>query len=98
MATEKRLIDANDACESLCNKCGLDRGECERIGFCADYMDIKRLPTVDAVEVVRCKNCQHWDEDTGFCDVNSHFYEFGMYWDIFEEDDYCSYGERKVDE
>ena len=52
MANEKRLIDANDACESLCKKCGLDRGECERIGFCADYMDIKRLPTVDAVEVV----------------------------------------------
>ena len=25
---------------------------------------IKNLPSVDAVEVVRCNKCIHWDEDT----------------------------------
>ena len=51
----------------------------------------------DVVPVVRCKYCVHWDEQTGFCDENSHFYNFDMCWDIFEENDFCSYGERRTD-
>ena len=90
MENNKRLIDAN---AYPCQNC--------EVSYC--YKNCKKFTewlntTVDAVEVVRCKNCEHWDEDTGFCDVNSHFYEFGMFWDIFEENDYCSYGERKTDE
>ena len=87
MTTERRLIDAN---AYPCQNC--------EVSYC--YKNCKKFnewlnTAVDAVEVVRCKHCEHWDEDTGFCDVNSHFYEFGMYWDIFEPNDYCSYGERK---
>lgn len=52
MANEKRLIDAKDAAESLCNKCCVDRKECDRIGFCADYMDIMRITPVNAKPVV----------------------------------------------
>ena len=53
--------------------------------------------TVDAVEVVRCKNCKHWitDEsssipDLGNCDIEED--DFTLWrWDC----DFCSYGERK---
>ena len=44
---------------------------------------------------ILCKECKHWHEGTGFCDEHSQFYEHGMYWDIFAEEDFCSYGERK---
>lgn len=47
--------------------------------------------------LVRCKDCKHWDEETGFCDEHSHFFNDGMCWDAFDEDDFCSYGERRLD-
>jgi hypothetical protein len=52
----------------------------------------------DAVKVVRCRDCKKWNEETGFCDEHSQLYEHGMYWDIFAEEDFCSYGERKDNE
>lgn len=51
--------------------------------------------TVDAVPVVRCKNCkhsQHWYGDKRLCHL---WNETGI--DVFE-DGYCSYGERKTDD
>lgn len=28
---------------------------------------VKRQPTVDAVPVVRCRDCEHKDRESGFC-------------------------------
>lgn len=54
---------------------------------------IKSAPTVDAVEVVRCKDCKMLGPylRSGkyvYCDRTCM---------IVREDDYCSYGERKID-
>ena len=47
------------------------------------------MPTVDAVPVIRCKDCKHWacDDSESYCD------ELG----IFNTDmnSYCSYAKRK---
>ena len=59
--------------------------------------DIDEAPTVDAVEVVRCKDCQNWDSETGFCEKNSKFDHSGLDWDVFNDDDFCSLGERRTD-
>lgn len=53
-----------------------------------DPVDIDAQPTVDAEPVVHCKDCKWWGG--GFC-VNLK--GFGA-----EEDDYCSWGERRTDE
>ena len=45
---------------------------------------IDDAPTIDAVEVVRCKDCRHWR--TSYCVIHD---------DSWEETDYCSDGERK---
>lgn len=60
--------------------------------------DIKNAPTVDAVEVVRCRECVHWSNEVGicWCDMHSHFK--GEDWNMFDADDYCSYGERRNDD
>lgn len=58
--------------------------------------DILSAPTIDAVPVVRCKDCEHWNEDALACDtlpwVNSS--EHANWY----ADDFCSYGERKEGE
>lgn len=48
-------------------------------------------PTVDAVEVVRCKDCR-WFENDGY-HTNCQIMRFCV-----EADDYCSKGERREDE
>ena len=56
---------------------------------------VRNAPTVDAVEVVRCKDCT-------FCVFNSSNETFkcrsmnGMYRTV-GPDDFCSYGERGTD-
>lgn len=54
--------------------------------------------------IVRCKDCKHWHEETGWCYHHSHFigpdgeachpWESSS-WKMLNEDDFCSYGERK---
>lgn len=87
-----RLIDAD----------ALGVGRCSRdvlpADYCAGWNGLIRLlekaPTVDAVPVVYCKDCQHYD--MGVClkiysDGNIH----SAAWQKRKPDDFCSYGERK---
>ena len=46
---------------------------------------------VDFVEVVRCKDCAHFDRKSGTC---NHFGYYTYAPDV-GEDDYCSFGERR---
>ena len=58
-------------------------------------LEIQDLPTVDAVEVVRCKDCKHYNKDDLCCGMNS---KDRSTWFNWYEDDFCSYGERKDNE
>ena len=63
MANEKRLIDANDALERL-KKAEKEMKVVSLCGCKAVPMDgviefVASRPTVDAVEVVRCKDCEY---------------------------------------
>ena len=51
-------------------------------------------PTMDAVEVVRCRNCKHaWIHPCGY--VYCHRDGRNAYEMTFNLDSFCSYGERK---
>ena len=94
MATEKRLVYKEDvlAMAWLADECEV-----------VTALDIEAMPTVDAVEVVRCKDCKQlmlWckptDKVIGECFIrkmNSEDEQFCM----VGADDFCSYGERKDD-
>lgn len=68
---------------------------------------IRNAPTVDAVPVVRCRDCITFEEigkhptnkggtSFGYC---YHWqYEQGMSPNEVDGDDFCSYGEKKEDE
>lgn len=90
MANEKRLIELDELIDNIdwdndLQKWAL-RGEPEDI------------PTVDAVEVVRCKDCKYWVRDgSGYCDDESSCRNPDGLDNIARPDDFCSYGERKED-
>ena len=72
LSTEKRLIDADALLEKM-----------KRTSRYFDVLfDVEEMPTVDAVEVVRCRNCRKFK--TYVCRMVASGY-----------DDFCSYGERK---
>ena len=102
MATEKRLIDANSLCEAVdkSDRENFHKGVANRSIHHYEHIHFMKMvldaPTVDAVEVVRCKDCEHWHEETAFCEKHSRFDSFGMDWNMFEDDDFCSYGERRT--
>ena len=83
MATEKRLIDANALMKA--NMYGNTAPVTHRTYA---EMLIQKAPTVDAVEVVRCKDCKHHDN----CEVET----FLRYVDHVDNP-YCASGERKND-
>ena len=67
---------------------------------------LKKQPTVDAVEVVRCRECKHWGDETGKlqgsdgvlfarCKVHNYLIDGRHTGWCSTENDFCSYGERK---
>ena len=55
---------------------------------------IRNQPTIDAVEVVRCKDCKHWKYiDHLGCTDFAKLCKWGGY--MVGANGYCIYGERK---
>lgn len=52
---------------------------------------IKSIPAADVVEVVRCRDCKHYDRDECYHPRHEKHLQ-----SIFQSpDDFCSYGERR---
>ena len=80
-SSEKRLIDYYYLAEKI---------ECPGEPLVYWY-DIEAAPTVDAVPVVRCRECKHCDPENYHCD-----HPMGTAAPLRRKpDDFCSYGERK---
>lgn len=65
--------------------------------------DIEAAPAVDAVEVVRCKDCKRWSVDCGTDEtVCLKIYSDGAAsayaWQERRPADFCSYGKRGADD
>lgn len=92
-----RLIDGDVLIEKFNEKadmaeCLIDERTAERFAtFCALADAVEESHTVDAVPVVRCKECKYSYEDLdGLCCT------YGVCVDSYvPEDFYCSYGERR---
>lgn len=55
---------------------------------------IKDAPTVDAVEVVRCRECKWWWKEWETC-TNNNLVDGHNCATTFKADSFCSYGERR---
>lgn len=80
-----RLIDA----DALFVDASFFNDELDRAERFYSEEQIKDAPTVDAVEVVRCKDCENWDGEEHWCNIRD---SYG--WD-YKPNDFCSYGDKK---
>lgn len=56
---------------------------------------VDACPTVDVVEVVRCKDCKYSCKDGNGRSCEGYWYELSEYDVTVKDDDFCSYGARK---
>lgn len=84
-----RLIDADKISYERAHLIYPDGSECLGYRAVVSSVKIKAAPTVDAVEVIRCKDCKH----LMFSDLYGECKRGNL--GIVKPDDFCSYGERK---
>lgn len=77
-----RLIDADE----LKGKAFADPDDGEHFVYCKD---IDEAQTVDAVPVVRCRDCKHFNADI-------HFIPCSMGLMFASEDGFCNHGRRRT--
>lgn len=91
------IIYRKDAAKILCNWCGVcpedkrDIMNCDDI--CPEFAKIPSAQSADAVEVVRCENCDYWHR-------SNEGFSYGMCTKVWMNRDatfYCKSGERKTD-
>ena len=77
----------------------------DEAGFGASFYvvhksDIDNAPTVDAVEVVRCKDCRFYEKVEYYHPIDDRAIKTvcRLFKRQMHPDDYCSYGERKESE
>jgi hypothetical protein len=92
-ALKEKLIEERDAIPLTCTErygFGVEfpnhHGQSMRGGIRKALRCMEQTPTIDAVPVVRCKDCKHYDKRSDYCE--------GMGFSCLP-DDFCSYGERK---
>ena len=82
--TSMRLIDADRALEIVRNQ-GIAHPNAYHLTNYATLI-LRESPTVDAVPVVRCRECKYRSKD------GCHIIDADIWMD---DDDFCSHGERK---
>ena len=107
-----RLIDADALMEQPVWLCGGWVGDSYAEGY-MDALDkveetVKSAPTIDAVPVVRCKDCKHWDEHSqyGYDSETGIYGNYCMLWTPEDDfyavetpaDGFCFEAERRDDE
>ena len=93
-----KYVNAADAAEKIAEKHGIPLG---------DLVDtFAEIPAADVVEVVRCRECKYWGDESGElqrsdgvlfarCKVHNYLIDGRHTGWCPTENDFCSYGERK---
>ena len=92
----------NDMCE--------DNADCNSCRWFSTLQAVKtkinNMPTIDAVPVVRCKDChkrndyscpKYWEEFVQVDDGEGYYYTDVIEHDNTDDNCFCAYGERKTD-
>ena len=99
-----RLIDADALGVGRCSKDILPAAYCA--GWNGLIELIEKAPTIDAVPVVRCRECKYWGDEDGKsqgedgvlfarCNVHNYLIDGRHTGWCPAENDFCSYGEKE---
>ena len=97
-----RLIDANAFSRKMQDNFHGCYSEIQLAPYQVDRM-FDNQPTVDAVPVVRCKNCKYYEPEGNYKTGKTFDYGYCYHWDYeqgespnsVDSDDFCSYGIQK---
>ena len=91
-----RLIDADALRNEFCRECFPDKAyDCRFDPLCGTMMWVNEATTIDAVPVVRCRDCKYNSENKAIGDDGL----WCDYWAIDpDSDDFCCKGERRSDD
>ena len=104
---EKRLIDVDDLIDFI--NMGHLRNPLESCFSERDVVDmLESRPTVDAIPVIKCRDCKHWGDQDGIlqdsdgklfarCKVHNYLIDGRHTGWCPSENDFCSYGEKRRD-
>ena len=93
--SNKDVIENLEFClyKGICTKCSFS--EEESMLSCRTLLEDCRNALKNSVEVVRCKDCRYWQYNNGgYPHEECRWGRWGNE-EIPDEDDFCSYGERK---
>ena len=87
----------------LIDRAALGVGRCSKdilpAAYCAGWNGLLNIindaPTISAVPVVRCRECQHCKETVDYKGPGLFCSIWGREWQRVQPDDFCSYGQRK---
>lgn len=89
-----RLIDADALIERHCKDCAsVQKEEPEGCEYCLVVREAKKAPTVDAVPVVRCRDCYYgktWENRHGYTGFTCRLFCMDV-----DPGGFRSYGERR---
>ena len=88
-----RLIDADRAIEIVRSQ-GVAHPNAYHLTNYATLI-LREAPTVDAVEVIRCRECKYRFKNNGHSRTGCPIIDTHIWMD---DDDFCSHGERKDDD
>ena len=89
-----KLIDADALQRRICGaKCGCEYEDCGNEGDCGYDHFISNAPTINAVPVVRCRECKHRGTDYCIFHIKGEPADEELLLKL--DNDFCSYGERK---
>ena len=94
MSRHNDLIRLVDAVWLLCKKTCTPGIACPDAICCEMWEEFKDIPSVDAVQIIRCRDCKNWIDNDGFNHEHGAQCELINMW--MQPGDYCSYGRRKV--
>ena len=92
-----RLIDADNLDFTFDRRCFSEGDEQYARGVDDAVGVVNKAPTIYAVPVVRCRECRHCKETMDhkgpglFCSI------WGREWQRVQPNDFCSYGQRKIE-
>ena len=96
-----RLIDADELTTNVLTEDMMSDIWNDDVEACEDFLTlIEDAPTIDAVEVVRCKDCKYY-KPSAVASRNMCFRKDVDRTQVcydFQPGDFCSYGERRTDE
>lgn len=91
---DKRLIDANALLEKLGERyLATDPSDPEQLGYLYSRVIVRNQPAIDAVEVVRCRECKHSIAGV-VSDDEKRMVRCTVFHDWIDRDGYCHMGAK----